>query len=433
MSDTNDNSNRQPAVDHEVVITGVGVVSPIGIGRDAFWQSLMDQRSGIGELTAFDSRSQPCKYCGEVLDFEPKKYVRPRKSLKVMSRDIQIAFAAADLAVADSGLAEEDVDPERKGVIFGADMLYCDTEGVKDAFRSCLVDGEFDFDRWGSEAIAKMYPLWLLKFLPNMPACHVGIAQDCRGPNNSILLDEASGLQAMVEAARVVQRGAADLMITGGTSSPIDPACYEFRGRGRFSRLNGDPTKACRPFDAGRDGMVHGEGAGAIVFESRQTAEARGANVIAHVLGCASAYEPMQENAPRTGSAIRRSIKMALAEAGVTPDDIGHVNAHGLATIEADRVEAQAIHDCLGDVPVTAIKSYIGCLGAAGGAVEAAASIVGLAEKQIPVTLNYEQPDPDCPVNVIRGEPLPVEKDAALLLSQGRCGQSVAVVISAGG
>jgi 3-oxoacyl-[acyl-carrier-protein] synthase II len=415
----------------EVVITGVGVVTPIGIGREAFWTSLVEQRSGIGELTAFDSRPQPCKFAGEVRDFDEKKYVRPRKSLKVMSRDIQLGFAAADLAVTDSGLQPEHVDSERKGVIYGADMLYCEIDGVVDAYKSCIVDGRFDFDRWGTEAMGKMYPLWLLKYLPNMPACHIGIYHDCRGPNNSILLDEASGLQALTEAVRVIERGAADVMIAGGASSSMHPACYEYRGRDRFTKLNGDPTTACRPFDAGRDGMVHGEGAGALVLEDRATAERRGAKIMARVLGFASGFEPIPDDAAPTGKAIRRSIESALADAGISAADIGHVSANGLGTVEGDRLEARAIHDTLGDVPVTALKSYTGNLSAAAGAVEAVAAVLGLVEGQIPVTLNYEQPDPECPVNVIHGQPLAVEKPAALLLNQGRRGQAVAVVIRA--
>ena len=140
--------------DRDVVITGVGVVSPIGIGCDAYWDSMVEQRSGVRELTAFDPSTSQCKIAGEVLDFEPKKYIRPRKSLKVMSRDIQLGFAAADMAVTSSGLIPEDVDPEKKGVIFGADMIYTDVDALHDAYRNCLVDGKFDFSLWGTHAIA---------------------------------------------------------------------------------------------------------------------------------------------------------------------------------------------------------------------------------------------------------------------------------------
>ncbi len=413
----------------DVVITGLGVVSPIGIGREAFWSALMEQRSGVGPLTAFDDRPQPCKFAAEVRDFEAKQYVKPRKSLKVMSRDIQLGFTAADLAMTDSSLAPDTIEPERKGVIYGADFIYFEVESVREAYRSCIVDGKFDFDRWGEHALGNMYPLWLLKYLPNMPACHIGIAQDCRGPNNSIVLDEASSLQALVEATNVVRRGTADLMIAGGTSCPINPTCFEFRGRERFTRRNGDPTTACRPFDAARDGMVHGEGAAAMVLEEGSVAERRGATILARVLGSASAFEPIRDDTAATGSAIRRSIEMALNSAELQPADIGHVNAHGLSTVVEDRLEAQAIHDVLGDVPVTAPKSFFGNLSAAGGILEATVSVISLTEGQVPVTLNYETADPECPVNVVHGKEMPVDKPTALLLSQGRHGQAVAVVI----
>lgn len=170
--------------------------------------------------------------CREVLDFEPKKYIRPRKSLKVMSRDIQLGFAAADMAVISSGLTPEDIDPEKKGVIFGADLIYTDVDALHDAYRNCLVDGEFDFSLWGTHALANMHPLWLLKYLPNMAACHIGIFQDARGPNNSITVGDTSSLQALSEAVHVIQRGKIDVVIFGGTSSQLNPTVYDFRGRG---------------------------------------------------------------------------------------------------------------------------------------------------------------------------------------------------------
>lgn len=421
-----DDAPADPA--REVVVTGVGVVSPIGIGRDAFWTSLVDQRSGVRRVTGFDISTSRCQFAGEVVDFEGKKYVRPRKSLKVMSRDIQLGFAAAELAVDDSGLNPEDVDPDRKAVIFAADLIYAGVDELEDAFRSCLVDGEFDFDLWGVNALANMYPLWMLKHLPNMPACHIGIAQDARGPNNSLTIGEVSSLQALAEAASVIQRGRADVVISGGATCQINATVYDFRGRGRFTHWQGDPTEACRPFDADRDGMIHGEGAAAYVLETRDHAERRNANVLGQLCGFSSRFEPTKNGQPFTGSAIRSSIRASLAAAGLRPEQIGHVNAHGVSTIDDDRNEAQAIRDTLGDVPVTGLKSYFGNLGAASGAVEMAGSVLGLQAGTIPATLNYQTPDPQCPVNVVHGESLATEKQAALLLNQGRAGQAVAAV-----
>lgn len=416
--------------DRDVVITGVGVVSPIGIGCDAYWDSMVEQRSGVRELTAFDPSTSQCKIAGEVLDFEPKKYIRPRKSLKVMSRDIQLGFAAADMAVTSSGLIPEDVDPEKKGVIFGADMIYTDVDALHDAYRSCLVDGKFDFSLWGTHAIANMHPLWMLKYLPNMTACHIGIFQDARGPNNSITIGDTSSLQALSEAVHVIQRAKIDVVISGGASSPINPTVHDFRGRGRFTRGDGDPTTFPRPFDRERDGTLLSEGAASFVLESREHAVSRGATILAQIASCSSCFEPITSGTPPRGTAIRMGIKTALEKAGLQPDDIDHVNAHGIATVEDDRVEAEVIAELLGEVPVIAPKSYFGNLGAGGGAVEMVASLLALNKGVLPASLNYKHPDPECPVNVIHSDTRRLDKKAALLLNQDRNGQAVATIIT---
>lgn len=424
------NDTSEPT-SREVVITGVGMVSPIGIGRDDFWSSLIEARSGVGPISLFDASSWPIKFAGEVHGFEPKKFVRPRKSLKVMSREIQFGFTAADLAFADAGLTDKTNDPDRFGVVFGSDMMYCDLQDVVDAYKSCLNDGEFDFARWGSDALGKLYPLWMLKYLPNMPACHIAIALDGRGPNNSLTLGEVSSLLAVTEATRVIQRGQADRMIAGGTSSRLHAMQCVQRGAPLLSHRHDDPQGASRPFDAGRDGFVSGEGSGAMMLETREAAESRGASILARVLGHGNSFEPQRKGEPRTGDAIRRSIRQALAEANMEPTDIGHINAHGMSGVEPDQLEAQAIQDVMGDVPVTAPKSFFGHLGAGGGAVEALVSVLALQHGQVPVTLNYEQQDPECPVNVIRDQPLSDAKGAALLLNQASTGQAAAVVIAA--
>ncbi len=416
--------------DRDVVITGVGVVSPIGIGCDTYWESMLEQRSGVRELQAFDPSTSRCKIAGEILNFEPKKYIRPRKSLKVMSRDIQLGFAAADLAVTDSGLTPEQIDPEKKGVIFGTDLIYTDVDALHDAYRNCLVDGEFDFSLWGTHALANMHPLWLLKYLPNMAACHIGIFQDARGPNNSITVGDTSSLQAISEAVHVIQRGKIDVVISGGTSSQLNPTVYDFRGRGRFTHGDGDPTTFPRPFDRERDGTLHGEGAASFVLESREHALSRGATVLAHIASCSSCFEPIKPDTPPRGTAIRMGIKAALEKAGLQPSDIDHVNAHGIATVEGDRIEAEAIAELLGEIPVIAPKSYFGNLGAGGGAVEMVASVLALKKGVVPASLNYKHPDPECPVNVIHNETRLLDKKAALLLNQGREGQAVAAIIT---
>ena len=414
----------------EVVITGAGVVSPIGIGLEAFWTALVECRSGVRPLTMDDECSLSVAFGGRVTDFDPKQYVKPRKSLKIMCREIQTGFAAAGLAMDDAALPAGAVEPERMGVVFGSEMLYGDIAELRDAYSGCIVDGKFDFDLWGKQAMNNLYPLWMLKYLPNMPACHIGIAHDARGPNNSIALAEVSSLLAVSEAASVIGRGMADVMIAGGTGSRLSMTGLVWRSDYNLSHRTLDSASASRPFDASRDGMVNGEGAGAFVMESRQHALARGARVWARVLGWGSAFEPRRNGRLGQGAAIGAAITVALRSAGLQADDVGHVNAHGLSTREDDPVEARAIREALGDVPVTAPKSFFGNLGAGGGAVEMAASVLSLADGRVPVTLNYQEPDSNCPINVIRDRPHQTDKHIAVVLNQTRTGQAVAVVIA---
>ena len=417
--------------ENEVVITGLGVVSPIGIGVAAHWAAMLNMRSGVRPLTQFDPVAVPLKIGAEVVGFDPKEFVKPRKSLKVMTRDIQFGVTAASMACDSAGLRAGSVDPERMGVVIGSDMMQCEPADVAAAFRGCLVEGRFDFTRWGTAALEQIYPLWMLKYLPNMPACHIAIAHDARGPNNSITLGDVSSLLAITEAVRVIRRGQADLMVTGGACSRVHPTIWVRHCVGEFSRRTDDPAAACRPFDLDRDGAVHGEGAAAFVVERRGFAEARGAPILATVAGYASTFESRGNGKPFRGDGIRHSIREALRSAGIAKGDVGHVNAHGLSTRRDDAAEAQAIRAELGDVPVTAPKSVFGNLGAAGGAVEMVASVLALVEGPVPPTMNYEREDETCPVNVIRGQALRGAKPSALLLNQASTGQAAALVLTA--
>lgn len=415
----------------DVVITGLGVISPIGIGRNAVWNSLCAGQSGVRPLTFFETPDNWLPFGGEVRDFDAKEYVKPRKSLKVMSRDIQLGVTSAAMAKADAGLSDGSVDPLRFGVTFAADLMHCQLEDVASAFRGCIVDGKFNFDLWGSQAMADIFPLWMLKYLPNMPACHIAIAHDARGPNNSHSLGESSSIMSISEAFRVIERGHADVMIAGGASSRVHPTLWVRNCLLPVSCSKADPATISRPFDAGRDGFVNGEGAAAFVLETREHAVARGAKILARILGYGNSFERRGEGRPPKGEATRRAIAGALEMAGVSARDVGHVNAHGLSTIDDDRAEAQAIRDLLGDVPVTAPKSFFGNIGAGTGAVEMVASLLAFEHDQTPITLNYERPDPECPVNVIAREPLTGARRTALLLNQSAMGQSAALLIAA--
>ena len=328
----------------------------------------------------------PTPFGGEIIDFDPKKFVKNRKSLKVMSREIQLAVSAAEMAADMAGHRTKPLDPDRFGVVFGADVIPCELPEIVPAFRSCMVEGKFDFHRWGHAAMAEMFPLWLLKYLPNMHACHIGLAQDARGPNNSLTLGDVSSLSAAVEAVRVIERGQADAMLAGGAGSRIHPTML-FRGMAHeLSRRGGEPAKACRPFDAGRDGMVNGEGAAAYMLESREHAAGSRRRPPAQnsrpclglrALGHGQSLRP-RSRPPAGAPALRRVLAGVLKESGVAPQAVGCVIAHGFSTHLDDEREAKAIREVLGDVPVTAPKSYFGHFGAGSGAVEMVVGLLAL-------------------------------------------------------
>jgi 3-oxoacyl-[acyl-carrier-protein] synthase II len=413
----------------EIVITGLGVVSPIGVGWQGYWAALLAGRSGVGPITQFDPRGVPVPFGGEVRQFDAKEFVKPRKSLKVMAREIQFGVACAAMAYEDAGLTPQSVDPERMGVVLGTDLIQGQAEDVAEAFRRAIVDGRFDFSLWGEAAMREIYPLWMLKYLPNMPACHIAIALDARGPNNTHALGEVSSLLAMSEAVRVLERGMADVMLCGGTGSRLNPVVVIRSCLTEVSHRADEPERACRPFDADRDGQVNGEGAAVFVMETRQHALARGARIRARVLGygCACVGDRDRRD---PAAAVEASIRQALGMAGCSPRDVGHVNAHGISTREGDRMEARAIRAALGDVPVTALKSYFGNLGSGTGAVEALGSVLALEHGIVPHTLNYDRADPACPVNVVRGQPLRAPHRVALLLNQAPTGQAAALVLA---
>jgi 3-oxoacyl-[acyl-carrier-protein] synthase II len=416
-------SNRR-----EVVVTGLGIFCPIGCGPEAVWRSLCAGRSGVGPLTLFDASALPTRIGGEVRDFEPRDHIRPLKSLKLMARDAQFGVSAAKQACTSAGIAPGTLDPDRFGVVLGADNVYPDLEDSAGSYRHCLVDGRFHMSRWG-EGMSECFPLVFLRALPNMIASHISIIEDARGPSNTLHQGDLSGLLAVIEAARVIERGWADVMVAGGASARFHPADFVHCCRSfSLSTRNDEPQRACRPFDAARDGQVRGEGSAVLLLESRAHAEARQAPILARLLGAASAFGPTNGRAGyRAG--LARAARCALADAGVAAGELGHVSAAGLSTIDDDRAEAAVLTELLPDVPVTAPKSYVGNLCAASGAAEAAIAILALGHGEVPPTLNYERPDPACPVRIVRDAPLAGRPATALVLGQTEAGQGAAMVL----
>lgn len=420
-------------VDREVVVTGIGIVSPLGIGVEPFWESLRAGRSGIATIPELAATPFPVTFGGAVPDFDPKQYITPRKSLKVMCRELQLAFAATRLAAESAGYegALARLDRDRVGVVFGCDMLYSELPEIEPLLRSCLVEGRFHFPLFGRHCTQQLFPLWILKYLPNMAACHVSISQDARGPCNTIVHGDISSTLALIEAMHLIERGAADLVFSGGAGSRLDWTPRVYRTHTNLSKGSTDPAAACRPFDRRRDGMVLGEGAAVWVLESRAHAEARGAPIWARLVS-----GQVQFDAPRQGiesriDAYRRVLHRGLQAAALDVRQLDHLNAHGRSTREEDAAEAQAIRAVLGDLPVLAPKSYFGNIGAASGALELAVSLLACQHGWVPATLNYDDPDPDCPVNVIAGSGKRLERSAIIKLDASISGQVAALVLQA--
>lgn len=396
-----------------VVITGMGQISPLGIGLDSLWNSLHDQKSGIGLLQRIPNKDLPTKIGGEAREFsghidnfgelEKTQKRSIKKGLKLMCREIEMGVAAAQWAIANAGLEIGNYDPERIGCLFGSDYIMTVPEEFSSAINECRDDEDVDFSRWGQEGIPKVEPLWLLKYLPNMPASHVAIYNDLRGPSNSLTVREASSNMAVAEAFTTIRRGAADMIVCGSTGTRIHSLRSVHTSlQEQVAELNGAPESSSRPFDKARTGMVIGEGAGSVVLESLESAQSRGVEIYGEVVGFASSTVADKAGVADYETALENVIVGALEIADMKPDELGHIHAHGLSTVSCDRAEAQAISKTLGDPKITAAKSYMGNLGAGGGMVELIASVLAMKNKSLFPILNYETPDPDCPITAAK-------------------------------
>lgn len=423
---------------NEVVITGVGVFSPIGIGVEAFVAGLEAGVPGFRRTERLRYISAPDCVCGEVANFDDssarKVWLRPlRKSVKLMCREIQLGVAAALQAMEHAGLSPGTYAPERVGVSFGANLMSSPPEVLAGGVTKCLSDsGEFIYDRWGEDGIRGMEPLWLLCYLPNMPGCHIGIALDARGPNNSITHDEASGGLAISEAAGIIRRGRADVMLAGVTGTRLHNV--KTAQSMKWDVLAEGPAELrCRPLDVTRCGEVVAETSCTLVLESRRHAEQRGATILGTVIGCGTSCVQSASGRPDEQQAVEQAAAAALRRADITAADLGHVNLGASGHPVRDQLEAQAIRNLLGDradvTPVTAPKSYIGSAASGSALAELAASLLTLQNRQIIRTLNCKTPDPASPQNVVSDQNQPTENRLFLKTSVTRMGQASAVVI----
>jgi 3-oxoacyl-[acyl-carrier-protein] synthase II len=355
-------------------------------------------------------------FTGDVEEFGPlhkeqKKAIR--KALKVMCREIQMGVAAAQLAISDGGLGPGKYVPERTGCVFGADyMLTVPEEFSAGIHKCCDPEGRFHYQRWATDGMPQLSPLWLLKYLPNMPASHVAIFNDLRGPNNSITLREAASNLSIGEAFRTITRGHAEAMVAGATGTRVHPMKAIHAIQNEELATNGiEPAKASRPFDLHRRGMVLGEGAAAVILEDLEHALARGATIYAEILGHGSSQVTDQNYVAHRDQALVNAMRMTLRDAEATVDEIGHIHAHGLGTRSCDEEESRAIHEVFGSrtgkVPVAAAKSNFGNLGAASGMVELISSVLALRHETLFPILNYETPDPMCRIIAARKDMSP--------------------------
>ncbi len=412
-----------------VVITGLGPATPLGIGVTDFWNALLEGRCGIRRLQAFDPSRFVSQFGGEleelkVADYVPKSY---RKAAKIMARDIVLAIVAAYEAVRDAGLRTKclvergeadgnlNVDSTRFGANIGAGLICADLPELAEVLHGATENGVFSLNRWGSQGMENLTPLWLLKFLPNMLACHVTIVHDAQGPSNTITCGEASSHLAIGEAFRTIARGAADVCVCGGAESKSNPMALLRQGLvQRLSTRNDAPEKACRPFAADRDGTVVSEGGGLVILEALDHARQRGARIYAELVGFGAGHDahmPGQPSRPHpAGRGAVVAIRKALKDADITPEQVDMVATSACGLIEHDASEAAALRTVLGpraaDVPAMNIRAGLGNNGAGSGAIDLIAAILAVHYGTIPPAFNSRPLDAACKLKLITEGPV---------------------------
>jgi 3-oxoacyl-[acyl-carrier-protein] synthase II len=428
-----------------VVITGFGQITPLGLNAEETWTSLCAGKTGIDTITAFDPVGFSCKIAGQVPDYKIRDYVPKthRKATKLMSRDIELSVIAANEALMHAGLVTKgidpeniNIDPERMAINLGAGLISCDLIELAPAVAVSTTEGKFDIHKWGRDGLNLVTPLWLLKYLPNMLACHVGIIHDIQGPSNTITCAEASSHLAIAEAAQVIGRGSSDIALAGGAEAKVNPIVMIRQSllKRATSQNNDYPASACRPFDTDAKGSVFGEAAGIVILEELQHAEKRNAKIYAEVVGIgqSNSINPVYERIEPDGKGIRIAIEKALAEAQIQPDDLDLIIPHGTGIPADDRAEANAIQAVLGDtaakIPVWPTKSMLSNTGAAGGAVDVIAALCVIRDGKIPTAKNCDNRAAGCNLNIVNQ---PQEKNIrfALCCSYTYGGQTAAVVL----
>ncbi|OYD06488.1 beta-ketoacyl-ACP synthase II [Paludifilum halophilum] len=404
-----------------VVITGMGVLSPIGNDIPTFWNHLIQGQSGVGPVTQFDASDFSTRIAAEVKDFNPLDYME-RKEARKMDRFVQFGVVASQMALKDAGLDIEREDPDRVGVYIGSGIGGLKT--WEEQHKIYLKRGP-----------NRVSPFFIPMMIANMAAGQVSISTGAKGPNSAAISACATGTHSIGDATEILRRGDADAMIAGGTEATITPMAFAgFCANKAMTTRNDEPEKASRPFDKERDGFVMGEGAGVLILETLEHAQARGANIIAEVAGYGMSGDAYHLTSPSPdGEGPARAMKRAVEDSGLELEQIGYINAHGTSTPLNEKYETMAIKSAFGEhayrLAVSSTKSMMGHLLGASGGVEAIATALALKEGILPPTINYEHPDPDCDLDCVPNEARRTSVQAALSNSFGFGGHNATIVL----
>jgi 3-oxoacyl-[acyl-carrier-protein] synthase II len=403
-----------------VVVTGIGMITPVGLDTETSWESLINGKSGIGPITQFDDKAIPTQIAGEIHGFDAEKYIEP-KEIKKMDRFIHLAIAASQMAMDDSGLNITPENAGRVGVMVSAGMGGLPAiERVHDAYRE--------------KGYRRITPFFIPMTIINEAAGILSIRFGAKGPNLSVVTACATGTHSIGEAFKTIQRGDADAVIAGGTESCICPlGVGGFNAMKALSTRNSEPQRASRPFDAERDGFVMGEGSGVVILEDMESAMKRGAKIYAEVVGYGLSGDAYHMTTPApNGEGAARCMKMAINDAGIAPAEMGYINAHGTSTKYNDEYETMGIKSVFGDhaykIPASSTKSMTGHLLGAAGGVEAVISVLALDRGILPPTINLENPDPECDLDYIPHTARKVQVDVAMSNSFGFGGTNACLV-----
>ncbi|AGB19098.1 beta-ketoacyl-ACP synthase II [Thermoanaerobacterium thermosaccharolyticum] len=404
---------------NRVVITGIGAITPIGNSIDELWDSLINGRSGIYKVTRFDVSSYPTKLAAEVKDFEPTEYI-DKKEAKRMDRFTQFALASAKMALIDSGLDLEKEDLDRIGVIYGSGIGGIETlENQQNILKE--------------KGPGRVSPFFVPMMIADMAAGLISITFGLKGHNETIVNACASSTNAIGDAFKVIERGDADVIVTGGSEAAITPLAIAGFCSMKAMSTNDDPKTACRPFDANRDGFIMGEGSATLILESLEHAIKRGAKIYCEIVGYGATADAYHITAPAPeGAGAARAMKLALKDADIIPEDIDYINAHGTSTEYNDKYETMAIKNVFGQhaykLKVSSTKSMTGHMLGASGAVEAVATVLAIKNGIVPPTINYETPDPECDLDYVPNKALEMEINYALSNSFGFGGHNATLV-----